>query len=95
MKRKLHSTSWDRCVQAVKRRGKAMNPYAVCTAALKEMSFRQKKNPSKVSDPAHRKLVKELASHFAMDERALKSRKGPWPKGRTPKHLRKYLFKKR
>lgn len=40
---KTHTASWDRCVKSVKRQGAAANPYAVCTAALKEMAFRKKR----------------------------------------------------
>lgn len=50
-----------------------------------------------VSDPEHKALLRGLSRHFSSDEAALKrmkkKRKGPWPKGKTPKHLKKFLFK--
>lgn len=74
-----HSAKWDRCVREVKRRGTAVDPYAVCTAALGELSRRKRrlKNPraGQVSDPAHRKILRVLAHHFASDEADLKKKK--------------------
>ena len=34
-RRKRHSAKWDRCVRKVKKRGGAVDPYAVCTARVK------------------------------------------------------------
>lgn len=37
---KRHTAKWDRCVRDVKKRGTAVSPEAVCTAALAEMRKR-------------------------------------------------------
>jgi hypothetical protein len=39
---KVHTAKWDKCVKKVKRKHTAVNPYAVCTASLKEKSFRKR-----------------------------------------------------
>lgn len=74
-----HSIKWDRYVTHIRRRGRAADPYAVCTAALDELSRRKRKsNPLKVRDPAHRKILNQLKHHFASDEgqlRRMKSRR--------------------
>lgn len=44
MKRK-HSAKWDQCVRDVKKRGTAVSPHAVCTAALQELALRPRRNP--------------------------------------------------
>lgn len=46
MVRAKHSAKWDRCVRDVRRKGTSVDPQAVCTAALREMSYRRK-NPLK------------------------------------------------
>lgn len=92
MVRKIHTAKFDRCVREVKRAGTARNAFAVCTQALGRAGLL--KNP--VNDPAHKALLRSLAKHFSSDEAALRRknpRRGPWPKGRTPPHLRKFLFR--
>lgn len=62
--RRRHSRKWDHCVQQVKRRGAAVDPYAVCTAALGELSLRKrarKKNP--LSQKERLQLARHLAQH--------------------------------
>jgi hypothetical protein len=51
--KKQHSPAWDRCVEDVRKKGSAVSPEAVCTASLKELSYRGK-NPL----PALRKVLK-------------------------------------
>lgn len=73
-----HSAKWDRCVREVKRRGTAADPYAVCTAALGELSRRKRASKkgtrvtNPVRDPAHKKILRVLAHHFASDEADLR-----------------------
>jgi len=43
--RRKHTAKWDRCVGDVKRRGTAVDPAAVCTAALS----RRRRNPRQVA----------------------------------------------
>ena len=40
-----HSKKWDRCVRKVKRARRAVDPYAVCTSALKKRPRKRDKNP--------------------------------------------------
>lgn len=60
-KRKSNPEKFDRCVKAVKKRGGAVNAYAVCTAGQKK-----KKNPAAESAQAyedfHGKAPKELVT---------------------------------
>lgn len=69
-RRARHSALWDRCVEDIRRRGSAVSPYAVCTASLRELSYR---NP--IRDPEHRKLLKQLKRHFESDERKERKRR--------------------
>jgi len=39
-RKKIHSAKWDRCVKDVRKKGTAVNEYAVCTSKLKKKSFR-------------------------------------------------------
>jgi len=75
--RHVHTKAWDRCVRDVKRKGTAVDPYAVCTAALGEMGIlkaHRNRGPihNPVRDPEHRKLLARLSKHFQSDERAAK-----------------------
>jgi len=36
----IHSDKWKRCVEHVKKKGETDNPYAVCTAAIGDESFK-------------------------------------------------------
>lgn len=93
-KNPVHTAKFDRCVREVQAKGVSRNAFAVCTVALDKAGF-LKKNP--VRDPEHKALLSKLAKHFSTDEEDLRRiknpRRGPWPKGRTPPHLRKYLFR--
>jgi hypothetical protein len=87
-RRSIHSAKWDRCVKDVKRKGTAVDPYAVCTAALGELSFRA--GSRRTRNPCagiHFHDVKELR------ESNPKPRRGPWPRGKVPPQLRPFLFK--
>jgi len=41
-KRRIHTVKWDSCVRKVKRKGTAVNPFAVCTSQLGKSSFTKK-----------------------------------------------------
>lgn len=42
-KRRIHTAKWDSCVKKVKRKGTAVNPFAVCTSRLGKESFTKKR----------------------------------------------------
>lgn len=38
----IHTKKWDLCVKGVKKKGTAVNPYAVCTKSLGKKAFLKK-----------------------------------------------------
>ena len=40
-RKKVHTAKWDRCVKDVRKKGTAVDPYAVCTAAMGELAIRK------------------------------------------------------
>ena len=43
IKGKIHTAKWDSCVKDVRKKGTAVNPYAVCTSKLGKKSFLKKR----------------------------------------------------
>ena len=42
-RKRIHTAKWDRCVKKVRKQGKAVNPFAVCTKALGKGSYIKKR----------------------------------------------------
>jgi len=53
-RRSVHTAEWDRCVKEVRRKGTAVDPYAVCTAALGELGAIKKSHRRRESNPPPR-----------------------------------------
>lgn len=65
--RSVHTAKWDRCVKAVKARGGAYDPYAVCTSQLGERGsikagHRRVRNPQ--SNPPRGRIPPQLRPYL-------------------------------
>ncbi|MCL5733134.1 MAG: hypothetical protein M1334_00515 [Patescibacteria group bacterium] len=65
----IHTAKWDKCVEDVKSKNSAVNPYAVCTAVLSNESFKNIINQNKLIGKICRAVeIKQKETSYNMSD---------------------------